>query len=54
MADYFDRYLDDGVLSISTPTCEGDQDRLLTEIAMVHESGNPHREIDERVNEQVP
>lgn len=54
MADYAGRYLEDFALSTSTQADKEDQKTLLTNIAMVHKSRNPHREIDERVNKQVP
>ena len=54
MTGYAVRYLEDFALSTSPRPDKGDQETLLTEIAMVHKSWNPHREIDERVNKQVP
>lgn len=41
-------------ISTSTRADTGDRNTILTEIAMVHKSRNPHREVDERVDEQVP
>ena len=49
-ADCSESYLNDVVLSTSARAEKGDREEILTEIAMVHERRNPHREIDERVD----